>query len=99
MRKIFGTLLFGAVLMTPSISLAAGQNHDDHAVDNAHRIYDRDHKDWHNWDAREDRAYRMWGTDQHRDYVEWKTLPARDQAAYWTWRHNHSDAVLKIDAK
>ena len=62
------------------------------------RVYhDRDHNDDHHWDKHEDRAYRMWVKERHRKYRDFNRLRAEDQAAYWSWRHEHSDAVLHID--
>jgi len=99
MRKLFGTLVVSGILAMPAVSLASGQTQNDHDQSNAHRYYDQNHKDYHNWDDKEDRAYRMWVADQHRKDVALDTLAPRDQAAYWTWRHAHSDAVLKINVQ
>ncbi len=55
------------------------------------RIYDRDHKDYHNWDDREDRAYRVYLNEHRRDYVEYKHLKKNEQRDYWRWRHEHPD--------
>jgi hypothetical protein len=55
------------------------------------RVYDRDHKDYHNWDDREDRAYRHYLSEQHRDYREYNRENSKRQKNYWKWRHNHPD--------
>lgn len=55
------------------------------------RIYDTSHRDYHRWDGREDRAYRVYLTEQHREYREFRTLDQREQDAYWQWRHGHPD--------
>jgi hypothetical protein len=55
------------------------------------KVYDRDHKDYHVWDDREDKAYRVFLGERHRDYVEYKKLNRRDQSDYWKWRHEHPD--------
>lgn len=86
------TALLGTLMLTPSILRA---DHDDHA-----RVYqDRDHHDEHHWDKHEDRAYRMWVKENHRRYRDFNRLRAEDQAAYWNWRHEHSDAILHIDIR
>jgi hypothetical protein len=88
----FSTALVGTLMLTPSILRA---DHDDHD-----RVYqDRDHHDEHHWDKHEDRAYRIWVKDQHRHYENFDRLRAEDQAAYWNWRHEHSDTVLHIDIR
>jgi hypothetical protein len=64
------------------------------------RVYhDAQHNDDHHWNNREDRAYRMWVKENHRKYRTFAKLRAEDQQSYWAWRHEHSDAVLKIDIR
>ena len=55
------------------------------------RIYDGHHKDYHNWDDREDRAYRRYLAEKHYQYVEYQRQQHRRQEAYWKWRHHHPD--------
>lgn len=55
------------------------------------RIYDRSHKDYHNWDDHEDRAYRGYLTEQHRTYHAYAKQNHKTQDQYWNWRHSHPD--------
>jgi hypothetical protein len=55
------------------------------------RVYDRDHRDYHNWDDREDRSYRRYLEEQHRSYREYNRQHSREQRHYWRWRHTHPD--------
>jgi hypothetical protein len=55
------------------------------------RIYDEPNRDYHRWDAREDRAYREYLREQRREYREFRVLDRRDQEGYWRWRHAHPD--------
>jgi hypothetical protein len=55
------------------------------------RIYDRDHRDYHDWDDHEDRAYRRYLVEQHRSYREYHRQHHRVQKHYWNWRHSHPD--------
>jgi hypothetical protein len=55
------------------------------------RVYDRDHKDYHNWDDREDHSYRLYLTEHHRPYVEFSKQRSKDQRNYWNYRHSHPD--------
>jgi len=32
------------------------------------RVYDPDHKDYHNWDQRENEVYRHWLDERHEGY-------------------------------
>jgi hypothetical protein len=94
MRKIFGTIFLGAALMAPAMAVAQLQ-----VEVGPHRYYDRDHRDWHNWDDHEVYAYRAWNTERNHPYVEWNTLNRRDQRNYWRWRHQHSDAALQVNVR
>jgi len=55
------------------------------------RIYDKDHHDYHNWDDREDRAYRRYLAEEHRSYREYQRQHHNVQRHYWNWRHSHLD--------
>ena len=91
MRRFLFVTMFSAALAGPLILAPAALTADD-------RVYhDRDHNDDHHWDAHEDKAYRIWVKENHRHYTNFQQLKEDDQAAYWNWRHEHSDAVLKID--
>jgi len=41
----------------------------------------------------------MYAKQNHRTYRTFSTLNENDQQAYWGWRHEHSDALLKIDIR
>jgi hypothetical protein len=99
MKNSFMTRIGAAIFicaLTMPITLVA-QDHDDHHDD--HRFYDKRHRDYHNWDGHEDRAYHMYWEHRHRPYVAFETLTPAQRQAYWDWRHNHSDAILKIDIR
>jgi hypothetical protein len=85
-------MLLGAALIVPITLTPTALRAEDH------RTYqDKEHNDEHAWNDHEDRAYRMWVKENHRKYQEFAKLKEEDQRAYWGWRHNHSDALLKID--
>ena len=95
--KYLGFLVLGAVLTAPiAISTKAASQDDRHQEDNHRdkkqkRVYDRSHKDYHNWDDNEDRAYRQYLGDQHIVYRDISKLKRNQQTAYWNWRHDHPD--------
>jgi len=41
----------------------------------------------------------MWVKENHRKNTSFVKLKANDQQAYWGWRHDHSDALLKIEIR
>ena len=55
------------------------------------RYYDRNHRDYHEWNDREDRSYRVYLGEHHRDYREFHNNSRREQSNYWNWRHSHPD--------
>jgi hypothetical protein len=61
--------------------------------------HDSAHNDDHQWNAHEDQAYRIWVKQNHRKNEDFAKLKEEDQRAYWAWRHEHSDAVLKINIR
>lgn len=90
-RFVSSLLLAGAMFIP--VAMQARDDHD-HDKDRDHRYYDRAHKDYHNWDAHEDEAYRRWYGDHYkgREYRDFGRLNQRDQSSYWAWRHEHPDA-------
>ena len=93
MHRFLNAALLSAALMGPLALAPAGLRADD-------RVYhDRDHNDEHHWNAHEDKAYRIWAKENHRKYRDFAKIKEEDRQAYWAWRHEHSDALLKIDIR
>ena len=61
--------------------------------------HDKAHNDDHQWNRHEDQAYGMWVKENHRKNTTFVKLKEHDQQAYWGWRHEHSDALLKINIR
>jgi type III secretory pathway component EscR len=80
--------LLAAAVVAPAL-IATKANAQEAAVQV--RVYDRNHKDYHNWDDREDRAYRNYLSEQHKDYREYNKQNRKEQDHYWNWRHSHPD--------
>jgi hypothetical protein len=55
------------------------------------RVYDKNHKDYHNWDGNENRAWHQYLSDNHRDAHEYSKSNKKEQSQYWNWRHAHPD--------
>src|SRR5215475_6308299 len=81
--------------IAPNIAWGQDENRqrDEHRNENEKpkRVYDRSRKDYHNWDDKEDHAYRQYLTEQHKDYRDYSKLTRKEQDQYWNWRHDHSD--------
>ena len=55
------------------------------------RVYDRTHKDYHNWDDNENQAWGRYLNENHRNNHEYARSNRREQGQYWNWRHSHPD--------
>jgi hypothetical protein len=92
--RFLSSLILTAVLTAPVAMIAAASPQDDRdhekQGDNHKRYYDKRHKDYHNWDGNEDRAYQRYQTEHHqkRAFVQ---LNVGQQSAYWSWRHDNPD--------
>jgi len=84
------TTLFLATALSAPAALCAGaaQQRDDRQQG---RVYDPQHRDYHDWNDNEERAYRQFLSETHRDYREYARLDERSQGEYWNWRHGHPD--------
>lgn len=78
----------GATSKGPQEERRQEQNQRDRNNSNR-RVYDQTHKDYHNWDDNEDRAYRQRLSEQHRKYRDFSKQNRKQQDEYWNWRHDH----------
>jgi uncharacterized protein YecT (DUF1311 family) len=92
-NKYLASLFVSAALLAPmgAFAMAAPQDDHDRHEREEHRVYDPCHKDYHNWDRREDEAYRHWLDGRHEVYVDYEHLKHKQQRAYWNWRHEHAE--------
>ena len=105
--KFLSSLVLLAALVAPATILAKPVAQEEHRErererdrdrdhdrdkEREHRYYDKAHRDYHQWNANEDTAYRRWMAERHRKYMEFGRLSAGQQQAYWKWRHSHPDA-------
>ena len=79
-HKLTVSLFLSAALMAPVGALAVPRPQDEHErheqEEHQRRAYDQQYRDYHNWDSREDRAYRQWLAERNRDYVDYDQLRA-----------------------
>ena len=92
-------MLLASIATLPATAMAKDRKEQRREAQNARRYQDVRHHDEHAWNDQEDRAYRVWLGERHRKYNDFDRLRGRDQQAYWDWRHNHSDAQLKIQVR
>lgn len=85
-------LLAPAAITTRSAAQDDKRQEDNQRNDkNQTRVYDRTHKDYHDWNENEDRSYRQYAGQNQQDYREYNKLNNEQQDQYWNWRHSHPD--------
>jgi hypothetical protein len=84
--------LLSATLILPVVLAPLSLRAED-----AKTYHDKQHNDDHTWNSNEDQAYKMYAKENHRKATNFAKLNDNDQQAYWGWRHDHSDALLKIN--
>ena len=85
-NRYLASLLLTAVFAAPVAIMAAPA---PQAV--SVRVYDANHKDYHNWDDKENTAWGVYLTNNHKKPHEFAKAPKKEQGQYWNWRHDHPD--------
>lgn len=85
-KLVLTSLFLGAALIAPMAIVA---NAAPQAV--SVRVYDRDHKDYHNWDDHEAQAWVTFRADHPKYNVTFAKTSRSQQREYWNWRHAHPD--------
>jgi hypothetical protein len=82
MRRYFQIVLLGVGLMAP-LALSAG--------DHPKRYYDREHRDYHEWNDGEQQSYQRFLSEKRYEHHDWQRARKQEQRDYWQWRHQHPD--------
>ncbi len=80
MSRFLAILALSAAVLVPSAMRAEDQ-----------RYYDAGHKDYHVWNAQEDRAWTRFLEEKKIAYHDWSKASRRERQEYWDWRHQHPD--------
>jgi hypothetical protein len=87
-NRYISALLLAAALAAPVAILAAPAPNDNGVQI---RFYDSRHKDYHNWDDRENKSWGVYLSNNHKRSHEFSRSSRREQSHYWNWRHSHPD--------
>ena len=87
-------LILGGLMMAALVSAPVAVMAEDHRGEV--RYYDRDGRDYHNWNGDEDRQYRTYLVEQHRVYVPFVKVKVRQRQEYFRYRHEHG---FKIEVR
>ena len=85
--RLVASLCLTALLAAPLAVIAAPKPQAAVSV----RIYDKDHKDYHNWDSHENEMWGQFLVENKRKNHEFAKASQKEQAEYWKWRHDHPD--------
>ena len=87
-HRFISTMILAAAIATPVTMMAAPGPKDDGVQV---RVYDSGHKDYHNWDDNENKAWGVYLSDNHKKSHEFSKSNKKEQSNYWNWRHSHPD--------
>jgi hypothetical protein len=94
-NRWIASLFVSAALVVPIGAMATPRPQDDHErqerEEHERRMYDQEHRDYHQWDEHEERMYREWLRQRNFAYIDFDQLTPRDQRAYWHWRHEKQE--------
>src|ERR1700722_130665 len=63
------------------------------------RVYDTEHKDYHNWVDHENAAWGRFLAENHRKEHEYAKAKEKEQHEYWNGRHSHPDKNFSSQKK
>jgi hypothetical protein len=89
MKRFAGTVIFSFALLSSLPAQAQDREHRDN--EKTQRYYDRQTKDWHNWDEHEAQNYRRYQEEKHLQNRDFSRLKKSQQDDYFRWSHQHSD--------
>ena len=82
-RVLLIAVFAGAVSLLPNTAVA-----QDHGA----RTYaDTAHGDKHEWNAKEDEAWKRYRDEHHIKQEDFARAKRKQQEDYWKWRHEHPD--------
>jgi hypothetical protein len=93
-HRFVSSLLLAAAIAAPASIMAAPKAQDPSVQV---RVYDDEHKDYHNWDDRENESWHVYLKENHGKEHEFKDADKKEQAAYWKWRHKQLDSEQHRD--
>jgi hypothetical protein len=83
-HRYIASLFLPAALAAPVAIMAAPVPQE---ANGQVRYYDRHHKDYHNWDDNENRAWGQYLPQNHRNSRQFSRASKREQSKYWNYHH------------
>jgi len=82
------TVLFLSAALAGSVAVRADDHHSDSQTK---RYYDKDARDYHEWNQHEDQVYHQYVTENHKRDREFTKTNNAEKKDYFKWRHEHPD--------
>jgi len=95
MKSFIAKASLAFVLFIPA--LPAFQDHDRNAQQSTQRYYDKQSKQYREWNDNENQAYQRYARETHHENREFSRLSDRDRQKYFKWRHDHPDDEHRDD--
>lgn len=84
-------LVSAALLMSVSAQERRTTPEQQAPAANNRAYYDSKHRDWHQWNDKEEQSYQRYAEEHHLTNHDFSKASERDQQAYWNWRHKHPE--------
>jgi len=88
MKRYLTLLFLSAALAGSAASLRADEHHADRQ---SKRYYDKDARDYHEWNQNENQAYHKYVNENRKRDREFARTTRREKQDYFKWRHNNPD--------
>jgi hypothetical protein len=88
MHRYLAVFFLSTALFVPISVRADDDNHSDR---HSKRYYDRDARDWHQWNNNEDHAYHQYLTENNKRDHDFAQANRAEKKNYFKWRHDHPD--------
>ena len=82
------TALFISAALAGSVPVRADDHHSDNQTK---RYYDKDARDYHEWNQNENQVYHQYVIDNHKRDRDFSRTTRTEKKDYFKWRHDHPD--------
>jgi hypothetical protein len=82
------TVLFLGAALAGLVPARADEHHSD---DRSKKYYDKDARDYHEWNQNENQVYHQYVTENHKRDREFAKTTRGEKKNYFKWRHDHQD--------
>jgi hypothetical protein len=89
-KMLLATMPLCLALLVPIYASAQDHDRDEHhdSADHSNKkYYDKQHKDYHTWNADEDKNWQSYQDEHHQKHTDWDHASKRQQQEYWNSRH------------